>query len=798
MWHNYFVVTYRHLIRQRVSTLINITGLALAISCCTVFYLIIAHELSFDHWHEKANRTYLITIEKKDGRLGNQVHYPAAEALRQDFPDFEMITRTHGPEEYKISVERTENQRDHFNEPLVLFADGHFLEMFDFKPRTSFDGHVLNQPEQALLTESLARKYFGDAEAIGKFLYLSDSIPVQVAGLLEDPPRNTNFQFNIIISAPTFDKLQKDPKKINDWLFHSGASVFVCLRPDDQPEKYTARLREFTERHAAFYTPGDYYYGLLSVKKFHTDPRVEWDFIHYTTPPELIWIPAVLALLLLSIAGFNFINLTAAQTMLRAREAGIRTVAGSTKFQLSLRFLLEIALVILISLCFSLLLSYTLLPEVNNLFAIVHYQLSLDKDTLPFLFLLGGLLLITTGAYPVLMLLRLKPEEALKSKVYAGSGHGNNIIRKTLIVIQLSGSLLLLIAALVISAQITLWENTDMQFRRKQVAMVYLPEEPVENYRNFKTNLSRLAGVEYVSLTSATPTGGWWGGAKLHEEDKELPASVTFMDEDFIKVYDMKLLAGTINSGENKKVIINRKLAANLGFDTPDDALSQEIIVEVAFREKFKAPVYAVMEDNLNDPMKNLAKPKIYILNHPASGLSLSVHLAINREYSAVMEAVGKEFKTFFPDGIFEWAAIEEKIADDYLLETLIKKAVRFGAAVAILIAAIGLYGIISFMGTVRKKEMSIRKVNGATGVNIIMIYVKEFTLLVLVSFGVTLPIAAFLINQWLEQYVNRISLGPLYFIKALVLIIFIMLVSILYRALQSARVNPAEVLRGE
>jgi putative ABC transport system permease protein len=796
MLFNYLIVAWRNLTHHRGTTLINITGLSLAISCCTVFFHILTHELSFDHWHAKAGRIYMVTIEKKDGTKRSQVHYPAAEALRQDFPDFEMITKTHGPEEYKISIERND-RRDHFNEPLVLFADSYFLQMFDFNPLTSFDYSILDKPGQALLTESLATKFFGTEEPLGKLLYISDTIPVQVAGILANPPRNTNFQFNIIVSTPTSDKLQKDPKKVNDWLFSSGASVYACLSAGDAPEKYNTRLEDFTKRHAAFYNPGDYYYRLYPIKKFHTNSSFEWDFIHYTPPPELIWVPAVLAILLLSIASFNFINLTTAQTMLRAREVGIRTVAGSTRFQLTVRFIIEIALVISVASGISLFLSYTLLPKVNNLFAIAHYQLALNTQTFFFLIVLGIVLVMVTGIYPVMIMLRLKPQEALKSKVYAGRGHVNNLIRKTLIIIQLSGSFLLLTASLVISAQISLWENTDMQFRRNKIAMVYLPETSLDQYRNFKTKLTRIPGVENVSITNSPPTGGWWGSAKILEEDQELSASSIFMDDDYHKVYHMKLLAGRINpTGEPKKVIINRKLVTALGFDSLEEAINQEIIIDIAFKEKFKAPVYAVLEDNFNNPMQNFAKPKIYILNHKPKNISLHAHVALSTDYSAVMNLVEKEFKSTFPNELFEWGTIEENVADDYLMETLIKKAVRFGTAVALIIAAIGLYGIISFMGTVRQKEMGIRKVNGATSANIMAIYVKEFIVLVMISFALTTPIAVWLINEWLEQYVNRIESMPGIFILALVFIIFITTTSVLYRAIQLAQVNPVEILK--
>lgn len=794
---SYFVIAFRQLKNQSISTIINIVGLALALSCATVFYHIIAHELSFDRWHEKSDRLYMVAIEKNTGKWRSEIHYPAAEMLRHDFPDFEMITRTHGPHEYKISIEKDNGERDHFNEPLILFADSYFPKLFDFTILTSFNYNILDQHGYVILTESFAQKYFAENDPIGKFIYIRDSIPIQVAGIMANPPRNTCFHFNMLISAPTFDKLQEDPKKTDDWLFASGASVFASLKPNDTPEKYKNRLEEFTWRHAAFYN-GEYYYRLYPIKQFHTDTQFEGNFSYYTSPSELIWLPAVLAILILFIAGFNFINLTTAQNMLKAKEVGIRTVAGSTRWQLSIRFTIEIIIIIFIASLLSIILSQWLLSVVNEMFEIINYQLSLNVESILFIVALALLLITLTSIYPIILLLRLKPQEVLKSKLYAGRGHVNNAIRKALIVFQLSCSFLILISAMVISKQISTWENTDLKFRIKHILIINLPATSQEHHNHFKNRIARLTGVESVSISNDSPMGGRWGGARYSEESEEIPAGVLLIDYDFLDTYNLNLFAGNLDeTNVNRKVIINRKLASALGFVRPEEALNEEITVDIAFREKFNANILAVMEDNINSPIENVSTPKIYILNYDAKGISYGLHVAINENSMGnQIESISKEFKSTFPDEVFEWEGIEEKIALNYLLESLIKKAVKFGAGAAMLIACIGLYGVISFMGMARKKEVGIRKVNGATKIDIIMLFAKEFMLLVILSFAMTAPIASYLMNNWLQQYPHRIGLHPIFFIHALLFIMLFTILSILQGIWQSARLNPAEILK--
>jgi len=793
------VVAWRHLIRQRTSTVINVVGLSLAAACCTLFYSIIAHETSFDHWHKKADRIYMMIVEKKDGSKGLQVHYPAAEALRKDFPDFELVTKVHGPEAFKMSIEKPDHERYHFIEPLVLFTDSYFLQMFDFKPQTSFDPGILDSPNEALITSSLAKKYFLDGNAVGQFIYLNDSVPLHIAGIMADPPRNTSLQFNMLVSNFTHDKLQKDPSKINDWLFHSGAEVYVCLHGGDAPEKFTDRLERFTERYAGFYKPGDYYYRMTPIKEIHASKEFDFDFIHYSTPSELIWIPAALAVIIIVIACFNFINLTSAQTMVRMREVGIRMVTGSTRVQLSVRFLLETAVTIIIAMLASVLMSMVLLPEVNKLFAIVNYRLTVTEETIFFLIALGAILLIVTGLFPVWMVWKFKPTEALKSTVYAGKHHFNNQIRKTLIVIQLSSSLFLLVASLVINDQISEWENTDMKFRTNNLLVVRLPPGPMDQWHRLKTGVGRLASVEGLSISNSSPTGGLWGSAKLSEESESIEAPISFIDEDFMNMFQLNMLAGSLNGAESsRKIVINRKLSEALGFNRPEQAINHEMIVDIAFRENSKVVISAVIENSVSSPVDKLVKPHVFIVNYQAKDEeNMNLYIAMNGKLDN-LENVKQEFASTFPDDVLEMGTIEQQIAEDFVLEDLMKKAVRFSAGTAMIISAIGLFGVISFMSAARRKEMSIRKVNGALSINIVKLFLTEFLWLVLISFGVTAPLTILLINRWLGQYVNRISLQPIHFVLGVGGIVIVTLVSILYRTLETARVNPAETLRAE
>ncbi|MGK7391065.1 MAG: ABC transporter permease [Candidatus Cyclobacteriaceae bacterium M2_1C_046] len=794
MLFNYLTTSWRNLVKYRLSTLINILGLGLAIACCTIFYSIIAYETTFDNWHSKADRIYRVIIENKDGSKSAGVHFPAAEELRQDFWDWEIISEAHGPQAYKISVERS-NTMDHYNEPLVVFADAHFLEILDFETLTSVDPSILNQPDQVLLTEKLVIRYFGSTNAVGKIIYLNNNIPLEVAGVLADPPGNTNLSFNMLVSNQTYDKLEKD--RLNDWLFFGDANVYVTLKENESPAKYLSRLETFTEKNAAFYKTGDYYYRLIPLKDYHTSSGFGLEN-HYKTPSELIYIPAFLGIIILVFACFNFINLSTAKLLLSTREWGIRKVIGSSRMQLLIRYFIENAIVILLALLVGILVSIPLLKEINSLFSIVQFQLEINSGIGVFLILLGSGLVIITGFYPMLLLLKFKPIEAIKSKLYGGKSKSRTLTRKMLIIFQLSGTAFLFLFALVVFMQLNLWEDMDRNFKKVSVLIYDIPSATTNQYTQFKTSLSKLAEIEAVTFSNGMPGWGEWGAVKLSGEKEFTDAVITYIDHDFFNVYKTDLTETDLKADNQKKVFISQKLVKYLEFEHPEEIINKELVIDKIFGETFSAPITAVVEDVIDDPINNSSSPIIYVLGIEPDHFT-QAHVGIYGNYNdELVSRVDEAYAAAFPDEVIEHTTIEDVVYSSYLLEQITKKGIVFGTVMALLISAIGLFGVISFMNVARQKEMCIRKVYGATGRDIIKIYSKEFLILALLAYLFAIPFELLFINQWLQQYVNRISLQPDFFILTFLVIVFLIFISVIFRVLQSSRSNPGEVLRSE
>ena len=794
MLKNYFQIAFRSLYRNKLTSLINITGLGLAIGCCIPFYHIIQYETSFDHFHERADRIYLVILDWSERNDGGHVHFPAADALQTDFPDFEQIARAHGPVSGKISIEHIDGTRDLFMEDQIRYADQYFLRTFDFKSITPITSTTLQKPNEVLLTASLARKYFSDLEPIGKTIRLDDDTELQVVGLLADPPLNTNMPFRMIISYATFDLKNKERE---GWLFAGDISVYVTLREGDHAETFRQRLETFTEKHVAFYKEGMYFYRLQPLKQIHTNPDFGFD-TNYYAPPELIWLPGFLGIIILIIACINFVNLSTAQALTLGKETCIRKVVGSSNVQLLIRFLLQTFVIVFIALLVGLQIGYLLLNKVNQLFAVVNYDLTIDLSTLLFLVFLGLFILIVAGLYPALILTNLKPVNIFRGSFYSARSNSLTYLRKSLVVFQIGSSLILLVAAIVISEQINFWKDTDLKFRTSNIITFPVPARGSSEKESLRNILESTSGIQKISFSCFSPLLGAPGGASLSGTKSNMDVGINFVDENFQDVYGLKLIAGkSMLNSKQPTLLINEKLAHMLGFPNAENALGSNIDFTMLLADSFTASVSGVSSDFINgNPMDAKTYPYVMLLK-PEKTSQANVAL-INNASPNILERIHTAFKQTYPNEIFVPAFMTTKIEESYELESLLLKAVRFISGLSILISCIGIIGIINFMALRRRKEFSVRKVVGAASSDIVKLFLKEFILLILIGFSIGGPIAFWLLQQWLQNYTLHITLHAEYFLVALFVITMITIVIILLQVQKVSKVNPSEILRGE
>ncbi len=794
MLKNYLQITFRSLYRNKLTSLINTAGLGLAIACCIPFYHIIQYETSFDDFHKRADRIYLVILDWYGRDDDGHVHYPAADALQTDFPDFEQITRSHGPVSGKISIEHPDGMWQLFTEDQIRYADPHFLTTFDFKSITPITSSTLQKPNEVLLTASLARKYFSDLEVIGKTIRLDDDTELQVVGLLEDPPLNTSMPFRMIVSYSTFDRKNKER---DGWLFAGDISVYVTLREGDRPEQFRERLETFTEKHVAFYKEGMYSYNLEPLNKIHANPDFGFD-TNYYAPPELIWLPGFLGILIIVIACINFVNLSTAQAVMLAKETYIRKVAGSSNAQLLIRFLLQTFVIVLTALLVGLLIGYILLNQVNQLFAVVNYNLTIDSNTLLLLAFLGLFILLAAGLYPALILIHLNPASIFRGNFYSARSNLPADLRKLLIVFQISSSLILLVAAVVVTMQINFWRDTDLKFRTNDILTFPIPADKSLKKESLRNALQNTSGIQNVSFSSFSPLQGYSGGASLSGKADNMDVRINFIDETFQDVYALTLIAGTpMQDTHQPTLLINEELAHILGFPQAQDALGNTIDFTVLLGDSFKASVSGVSRDFVNgNPMD--AKTLPYAMAFQPEKASQANVALIPNPPRDIIDRIKAAFDQAYPNEIFSPELMTTKLEKSYELESLIQKAVSFISGLSILISCIGTIGIINFMAARRRKEFGVRKVAGADNSDIVKIFLKEFIIFTLIGFSIGGPIVAWLLQHWLQNYPHHLTLHAGYFLVALLALTVITVITILGQVHRVSNVNPAEILRTE
>ncbi len=802
MFKNYFKTAFRNLQRNKSYAAINMLGLAIGIAACLLIFLVVRFETSFDNFHSKKNSIYRIGTEfhNQDGvHYADGIAFPAAPALRLDFPQLKEVASIF-QQGGQITAESSNGQLKKLNEDNFYYTEPGFFKIFDFgwlygNPATS-----LKNQNSAVLTQATAEKFFGNwKSAIGKTIKYENKTLYTITGILKNVPANTDFPLSIVVPYTALNNTYiKD--NLNDWVStFGGAYTFVVSQPQINISKFNLQLKAFAKRHK----PADYAkdsYIAQPLTEIHYDDRFG-NFRGHTFSHSLINALVLIGIFLLIIACVNFINLATAQAVNRSKEVGVRKVLGSNRNQLALQFLSETALITLVALIAAIAAAAIALPFLNKLLEI---EMTFNFITGPslILFVLAVTIAVTllSGIYPAIILSGFNPITALKSKVSAKMIGGISL-RRGLVILQFAIAHVLIIGMLIVVKQMDYFRNASLGFDKAAIINVPVPGDSINHIKidYLRNQLLANKDIQNVSFSFTSPSSedSWNSDFKFDHATKQtnFSANLKWADADYFKTYNLKFVAGRPYSPSDtvREFVVNETLLRKLGIRDPNDAIGKEINF---WNGNKVASIVGVIRD-FNS----------YSLREPMAPVVLStwknVYQTINIKMKPgtekpVLAYVEKLWNQAFPEYVYEYKFLDETITNFYKQENQLSQLYKIFAAIAIFISCLGLYGLVSFMAAQRTKEMGIRKVLGASARNIIYLLSKEFTMLIIIAFVISAPIAYYIMHKWLQNYTYRIPLGASIFILAIISSVIIAWITVGYRAIKAAIANPVKSLRTE
>lgn len=801
MFRNYLKTAWRNLRRRQSYTAINITGLTVGIAACLLIFLVVQYETSFDTFHAKKDRIYrLISFHTKPSlSFETGVPFPLPEALRLDLPQLPgiaTILRNEG------SLFSAGNKK--FKEDGTYYAGPAFFETFDYGWLAGDKKTALAEPNTVALTRSEADKFFGDwRQATGKIIRYKSNTNLKVTGILEDMPPNTDFPLKIVISYASMRvKGGENYSNQQNWGLTLGDNYcFITLPPGADARVYERQLDAFLKRH----NPGDYKKGLRTqlqpLTAMHYDTRLDI-FTGHPFSKQLLNAISLIGLFLLLIACVNFINLATAQAVNRSKEVGIRKVLGSGRPQLVVQFMSETGIITLCAILLALAVSWLALPFVNSLLEIrLGAQFMLGPVVLAFLGLLWLAVTFLSGFYPAMVLSGFNPISALKNKFNKVSSGGISL-RRALVVMQFCIAQLLIIGILVMISQLNYFKSKSLGFDKTAVITVPIPGDSLSKTRMafLGNELRKQPGVRALSYSGYSPVDedGWLSGIHIDHSPKEtdFAANLKWADADHFKLYQFTFLAGHPYAASDtlSGYVVNEALVKKLGLASPQQAIGKTI--GLWDNRHFNGPIVGVVRDYNVGSLKD-AVPPVLMANQKSLYGMLNIKIG-QADLKATLSGIESKYNTAFPDALFEYHFIDEQVARFYKTDTQLSRLYQVFAGIAIFISCLGLFGLVSFMAVQRTKEVGIRKTLGASVSHIVYLFSKEFTLLVLVAFAISAPVGWFLMHKWLESYAFRIQLGPGIFVLAVVLSVAIAWLTVGYKAVKAALVNPVKSLKSE
>ncbi|MFD3000942.1 ABC transporter permease [Pontibacter toksunensis] len=801
MFKFYFLTAFRSLLRNKSYSLLNIAGLALGITCSILLFLVIKYELSYDSFHEKGDRIYRVGLMADvEGEQLPQISMPVpvTEIIRQNNPGLENITQIFGEEDGQITVPATDgNAPKHFleTEP-VAFVEPEFFEIFSFETGGVDFSKSMREPNNIVLTESFADKYFPGEDAVGKIVKFNNKLTLNVVAVIPDLPVTTDFPFTMFISYPTVDDFS--PYEINRWgTTVSNQNLYVVLPEGASEEEMEAKVSKAIMPHV----PDDQ----SDLKSFFLQPlndiHFNADFGNYsqrTVTKEVIWAMAVIALFLIITACINFINLATAQAIKRSKEVGMRKVLGSGYWQIMLQFLGETFLITLTATLLSIILTELVLPYLNQLLEL-EIPFSIIQDPVLLLFLVGQLLLVTlfAGLYPAFILARFKPIAALKSRMATQRVAGLSL-RQALVVVQFTICQVLIICTLVVSEQMDYFRSKPLGFNKDAIVILRLPVAQAEKLMAYRHELASNPAVRDVTFALSAPSSDIVAQNNFYfnnsQQSMPFMSNTKYTDENYFNLFDIKFAAGHAyaKSDTIREYVINETMRRKLGLETAQDAIGKTI----SLGSDKPGPIVGVVEDFHQNSLHEPVAPSIMTtMNMAYYRMAAKIE---PRSTEAALQHLEKVWYKAYPDDVFNYEFIDETFKRFYQTEQRQNALFRVFSFIAILIGCLGLYGLVSFMAAQRTKEVGIRKVLGASLFNITYLFSKDFIKLVLIAFVIAVPIAYYLMTLWLQDFTYRISLNYEAFLMAGVITLAIALITMSFQAIKAAMANPVISLKSE
>ncbi|OOG77275.1 hypothetical protein B0E43_06020 [Algoriphagus sp. A40] len=796
MYKSYFKIGWRTLLRNKEYALINIAGLALSITCCIVIFVLVKHHLSFDDFHQNKDRIYRVVTEQHRETVSftNNVPSPLGAVLRDNHTYGEKVARMFHESNAVISFEQN-GEKQLIKEPDgFAFTEPAFFEIFNFPLSKGSIETSLNEPNTAILTERLAKKYFGDQNPIGQVITYDNFLPFRITGVLEDLPSNTDIKPEIFVSYVTM-------KDFNPWLasdeawggIMSGMYCYVLLRPDVSSAEVEEAMQPFVKQFRPT-SKNVHHYKMQALQDIHFDGK-------YGGAMEKsdIGILIAIGIFLLITACVNFVNLATAQALKRSKEVGVRKVLGSFRGQLFWQFIAETAIIATISILVAVLAGYALVPYINDFFN-TQIPVNFLADSTLVLFVLGLDILITllAGCYPAFILTGFKPVAALKGKLSFQQLGGFNT-RRSLIVTQFAISQVLIIGVIVIMNQMRFAKEADLGFDKSSVVMVKLGGDSLNTMNVLKNEFLRLPGIEKVSLCYQAPSSydSWNNSIRFGTDSEEVNflTNMKLADADYISTFDLELLAGRnlTPSDTVREVIVNEAMLQSLGITSYEEALGETVYANGG---TMSGQVVGVVR-NFHD--RSLHEPISAALITSASDMYSNFAIKINgNSVKATMEEIQALWEEQYPDKMFEYSFLDEDIAKFYEAEDTLLKGIQFFSFIAIFIGCLGLYGLISFMISQKTKEVGIRKVLGGGVPHIIWLFGQEFVRLILIAFLIAAPVGWWFMSGWLQDFEFKITLDALTFVVAIGSSLVIAALTVGYQVLRVAYVNPVRSLKTE